>query len=48
MQLIHAIIAEFTASLSSLGVTAWVRLDNDQVRFTIVPEQGTQVWTYGN
>ncbi|MCJ1238473.1 hypothetical protein MMC14_006462 [Varicellaria rhodocarpa] len=30
--------------LSNLGKVAWVRLDNDQVRFTIIPEQGTQVW----
>ncbi|KAI9813834.1 MAG: hypothetical protein M1827_003624 [Pycnora praestabilis] len=35
---------KFTASLSSLGKVAWVRLDSDQVRFTIIPEQGTQVW----
>ncbi|KAI9669852.1 MAG: hypothetical protein M1817_004593 [Caeruleum heppii] len=36
--------SEFAASLSSLGKVAWVRLDNEQVRFTIIPEQGTQVW----
>lgn len=36
--------AEFTASLLSLGKTAWVRLDNEQVRFTVMPEKGTQVW----
>jgi HUS1 checkpoint protein len=35
---------EFTASLLSLGKVAWVRLDNDQVRFTVMPEKGTQVW----
>ncbi|KAI9880175.1 MAG: hypothetical protein M1830_004994 [Pleopsidium flavum] len=35
---------KFTASLSSLGKVAWVRLDDDQVRFTIIPEKGTQVW----
>ncbi|KAI9802770.1 MAG: hypothetical protein M1833_001369 [Piccolia ochrophora] len=34
----------FAASLSSLGKVAWVRLDTDSVRFTIIPEQGTQVW----
>ncbi|KAI9762831.1 MAG: hypothetical protein M4579_000184 [Chaenotheca gracillima] len=36
--------AKLTASLSSLGKVAWLRLDNEQVRFTIIPEQGTQVW----
>ncbi|KAI9749981.1 MAG: hypothetical protein M1835_001455 [Candelina submexicana] len=35
---------KFTASLSSLSKIAWVRLDDNQVRFTIIPEQGTQVW----
>lgn len=36
--------AEFTASLLSLSKTAWVRLDDDRVRFTVMPEKGTQVW----
>lgn len=35
---------ELTASLSSLGKVAWVRLDDNGVRFTIIPETGTQVW----
>ena len=35
---------EFVASLSSLGPVAWVRLNDEEVRFTIIPEQGTQVW----
>ncbi|KAH0542406.1 hypothetical protein FGG08_003161 [Glutinoglossum americanum] len=35
---------KFASSLSSLGKVAWVRLDDDQIRFTIIPEQGTQVW----
>ncbi|KAK6584632.1 hypothetical protein PZA11_002856 [Diplocarpon coronariae] len=35
---------KLTASLSSLGKVAWVRLDDDVVRFTIIPETGTQVW----
>jgi hypothetical protein len=39
-------VLELTASLSSLGKVAWVRLDNDNVRFTIIPETGTQVWAY--
>ena len=38
--------SEFTASLVSIGPIAWLRLDNDQVRFTIIPEQGTQVWAF--
>ncbi|KAF2238294.1 Hus1-like protein [Viridothelium virens] len=36
--------SKLAASLSSLGHVAWVRLTNDDVRFTIIPEQGTQVW----
>ncbi|KAH0548416.1 hypothetical protein GP486_007954 [Trichoglossum hirsutum] len=35
---------KLASSLSSLGKVAWARFDNDQVRFTIIPEQGTQVW----
>ncbi|MCJ1353524.1 MAG: hypothetical protein MMC33_003510 [Icmadophila ericetorum] len=35
---------KLTSSLNSLGKLAWVRLDDDQVRFTVIPEQGTQVW----
>ncbi|KAH8600829.1 checkpoint protein Hus1/Mec3 [Bisporella sp. PMI_857] len=37
-------ITTFSTSLSSLGKVAWVRLDDDIVRFTIIPETGTQVW----
>ena len=36
---------KFTASLATLGHIAWVRLDEKDVRFTVVPEQGTQVWS---
>ncbi|KAK3672861.1 Checkpoint protein hus1 [Recurvomyces mirabilis] len=36
---------KFTASLASLGHIAWVRLDSKDVRFTVIPEQGTQVWS---
>jgi HUS1 checkpoint protein len=36
---------KFTASLASLGHIAWVRLDDNDVRFTVIPEQGTQVWS---
>ena len=35
-----------TASLSSLGKDVWLQLTNDQLRFTVVPEQGSQVWAY--
>ncbi|TVY29030.1 Checkpoint protein hus1 [Lachnellula hyalina] len=37
-----------TTSLSSLGKVAWVRLDDDSARFTIIPETGTQVWALRN
>ncbi|KAG9235286.1 cell cycle checkpoint protein-like protein [Amylocarpus encephaloides] len=36
--------SKLTASLSSLGKVAWVRLDDSNVRFTVIPETGTQVW----
>lgn len=36
--------SELTASLNSLGPLAWVKLSEEQVCFTIIPEQGTQVW----
>lgn len=36
--------AQLTASLASIGKVAWVRLDDRDVRFTIIPEQGSQVW----
>lgn len=36
---------KFTASLVTLGHIAWVRLDEKDVRFTVIPEQGTQVWS---
>jgi HUS1 checkpoint protein len=35
---------EFVASLASLGQYAWVKLSSDDIRFTVIPEQGTQVW----
>ncbi|KAH9878801.1 hypothetical protein IAQ61_002075 [Plenodomus lingam] len=35
---------KLTASLNSLGPLAWVKLGEEQVCFTIIPEQGTQVW----
>ncbi|KAF1965901.1 Hus1-like protein [Bimuria novae-zelandiae CBS 107.79] len=35
---------KLTASLNSLGPLAWLKLSDEQVCFTIIPEQGTQVW----
>jgi len=35
---------KLTAALGTLGKVAWVRLDNESVRFTVIPETGTQVW----
>lgn len=35
---------KFAASLASLGPVAWVKLNSENVCFTIIPEQGTQVW----
>ncbi|RAL08343.1 checkpoint protein HUS1 family protein [Aspergillus homomorphus CBS 101889] len=36
--------SKLTASLSSLGKTCWMRLEEGNIRFTIIPDQGTQVW----
>lgn len=38
------ILAELTASLASLGPVAWVKLSNEDVRFTVIPDQGSSVW----
>ncbi|RPB20776.1 Hus1-like protein [Terfezia boudieri ATCC MYA-4762] len=35
---------KLTSSLSSLGKTAWMKLEPEEIRFTIIPDQGTQVW----
>jgi hypothetical protein len=37
-------LAKIAASLGSLGKVAWLRLEEDHVRFTIIPDSGTQVW----
>jgi HUS1 checkpoint protein len=37
--------SEFCASLSSLGPIAWCRLTDDDIRFTVLPEKGSQVWS---
>ncbi|KAK4199875.1 putative checkpoint protein hus1 [Triangularia verruculosa] len=36
--------SKLTAALSSLEKIAWVRLDDDTVRFTVIPDVGSQVW----
>jgi HUS1 checkpoint protein len=38
------IFIELAASLNSLGKVCWVRLERETVHFTIIPDQGTQVW----
>ncbi|KAF2218750.1 checkpoint protein Hus1/Mec3 [Elsinoe ampelina] len=38
------VFSKLTSSLSSLGNVAWVRLSDHDARFTVVPEQGSQVW----
>ncbi|KAH8888750.1 checkpoint protein hus1 [Thozetella sp. PMI_491] len=35
---------KLTAALSSLEKIAWVRLDDDTVRLTAIPDTGSQVW----
>jgi HUS1 checkpoint protein len=35
---------KLTASLNTLDDIAWLRLDDHDVRFTVIPEKGTQVW----
>ncbi|KKK23031.1 cell cycle checkpoint protein [Aspergillus rambellii] len=37
-------LTKLIGSLSSLGKVCWMRLQDDLVRFTIIPDQGTQVW----
>lgn len=32
--------------MSSLEKIAWVRLDDETVRFTVIPDTGSQVWAY--
>lgn len=44
IQNIHT-FSKFTASLASIGHIAWVRLDEKDIRFTVIPEQGSQVWS---
>ncbi|KAL4905304.1 hypothetical protein BDW74DRAFT_21229 [Aspergillus multicolor] len=39
-----ATLTKLVGSLSSLGKLCWMRLEESVVRFTIIPDQGTQVW----
>ncbi|KAL3471781.1 checkpoint protein Hus1/Mec3 [Aspergillus californicus] len=39
-----ATFTKLVGSLSSLGNVSWMRLEESVVRFTIIPDQGTQVW----
>ncbi|KAE8151230.1 checkpoint protein Hus1/Mec3 [Aspergillus avenaceus] len=36
--------SKLIGSLSSLGKVCWMRLEDGIIRFTIIPDQGTQVW----
>ncbi|CAP73594.1 uncharacterized protein PODANS_2_9580 [Podospora anserina S mat+] len=36
--------SKLAAALNSLEKIAWIRLDDDTVRFTVIPEVGSQVW----
>ncbi|KAL7625389.1 Checkpoint protein hus1 [Parahypoxylon ruwenzoriense] len=36
--------SKLVAALSSLEKIAWVRLDDETVRFTVIPDTGSQVW----
>ncbi|OJJ04738.1 hypothetical protein ASPVEDRAFT_173328 [Aspergillus versicolor CBS 583.65] len=39
-----ATLTKLVGSLSSLGKLCWMRLEESVVRFTIIPDHGTQVW----
>ena len=36
---------EFCSSLASLHPLAWCRLNDEEVRFTVIPDKGSQVWS---
>ena len=38
--------AELVAALNTLEKIAWVRLDDDTARFTVIPDTGSQVWAF--
>ncbi|KAL8856785.1 MAG: hypothetical protein Q9178_006622 [Gyalolechia marmorata] len=35
---------KLTGSLLLLSKVVWIRFDNDQIRLTVIPERGSQVW----
>ncbi|OLN85043.1 Checkpoint protein hus1 [Colletotrichum chlorophyti] len=37
--------SKLTAALNSLEKIAWVRLDDETARFTVIPDTGSQVWS---
>ena len=37
-------VTELVAALNSLEKIAWVRLDDETARFTVIPDTGSQVW----
>lgn len=37
---------ELVAALNTLEKIAWMRLDNETVRFTVIPDTGSQVWAF--
>ena len=43
IQNVH-VFTKLIASLNSIGSVAWVRLNEVDIRFTIIPESGSQVW----
>ncbi|QIX02417.1 hypothetical protein AMS68_007934 [Peltaster fructicola] len=44
IQNIHT-FTQFTSSLATLGHIVWLRLDDNDVRFTVIPEHGSQLWS---
>ncbi|KAI1772817.1 Hus1-like protein [Hypoxylon cercidicola] len=38
--------SKLVAALSSLEKIAWLRLDDENVRFTVIPDTGSQVWAF--
>ncbi|KAI7543963.1 Hus1-like protein [Hortaea werneckii] len=38
-------LTRFASSLATLGHIAWVRLNDTDCRFTVIPEKGSQVWS---
>ncbi|KAI6841598.1 Hus1-like protein [Hortaea werneckii] len=38
-------LTKFASSLATLGHIAWLRLNDTDCRFTVIPEKGSQVWS---